>query len=125
MGRIKCCGGNHICKSFVVKPKDGFEITKLLFLQSCPICNATILELHRWDTQYNPVKVFRAKNGEALTLLEKQEIWQDLDKPLEDTSRKYVHGEFTKTKTRVVNHRGTVLEEWDTPETKVYRIEDV
>ena len=125
MATIVCCKGKHKCRSFVVKPQEGFEIAELLFLSECPVCGTAKAVLRRWTSDYKEVPKLEFNGEKAIKLYEKQEIWQNLEEELRDTTAKYVHGEFTKTKTRVVNHRGTVLEEWDTPAMKVYRIEDV
>ena len=70
MGVIHCCGGLRKVKSYVLQPEDGFLYARFDWLESCPACSHTVLQLTRINYN-NEVSIVRKTNAKARKLREK------------------------------------------------------
>lgn len=70
MGYIQCCGGLRECKSFELFPDDEFKIKEMLYLEECPVCGHTVLQLIKVDLQNN-ISKYRITNKKARKFFEK------------------------------------------------------
>lgn len=70
MGYIHCCSGLRKCKTFDVKPYDNYIFCELSYLESCPVCGNTILQLTRLNNN-NEISVYRLKNKKARKFYQK------------------------------------------------------
>lgn len=70
MGYVHCCSGLRKCKTFSVKPYDNYIFCELDYLESCPICGNTVLQLTRLNNN-NEISVYRLKNKKAKKFFEK------------------------------------------------------
>ncbi len=70
MGYIQCCGGLRECRSFELIPDEIFIIKELDYLEECPVCGHTVLQLTKLNKQ-NVISVYRITNKKAKKLFEK------------------------------------------------------
>lgn len=70
MGYIHCCGGLHKCRTFHIVPQKDFLITELDYLNMCPTCGHTVLQLTRIDKNDN-ITVIRRVNKKAIEFFKK------------------------------------------------------
>ena len=70
MGYIQCCSGLHECKTFKLLPDENFTYKQIDYLEHCPICGHTVLQLSKIDNS-NSVTIYRIKNQKARTFFEK------------------------------------------------------
>lgn len=82
MGYIHCCGGLRACKTFELKSDEKYKIKELNYLEECPICGHTILQLTRLST-INKISIYRLINKKAKIFFEKysKDIVKEIDKP--------------------------------------------
>lgn len=67
LGYIHCCAGLRKSKSYSVLPEVDYAFAQVDYLDTCPICGHTVLQLTRIDF-YNNVSVCRKINDKARKL---------------------------------------------------------
>ena len=72
MGFVHCCGGLRKSKSFLLLPQDGFLQVQMDWLEACPVCSHTVLQLTRLDYN-NEISIIRKTNSKARKFREKLE----------------------------------------------------
>lgn len=70
MGYLHCCSGLRKCKTFSVKPYENYIFCELDYLESCPVCGNTVLQLTRLNNN-NEISIYRLKNKKAKKFFEK------------------------------------------------------
>ena len=82
MGYIHCCAGLRKSKSFTLQPEANYLYAQLDFLEQCPICGHTVLQITRMDRNNN-ISVCRKTNEKARKLYAKlkKSIIFEKDKP--------------------------------------------
>lgn len=70
MGYIHCCSAMHKCRTFEIKPSENYIKCELHYLEACPICNNTILQLIKISKD-NEISIYRLKNKKARKFFEK------------------------------------------------------
>lgn len=70
MGFIHCCGGKRKTESYTLLPAEGFQSAEMDFLQECPVCGHTVLQLTRIDFKGN-ISLCRKTNEKARKLFNK------------------------------------------------------
>ena len=70
MGYIQCCGGLQRCRTFELKSDENFKYKELDYLECCPVCGHTILQLTRTDFK-NEISIYRINNKKAKAFFEK------------------------------------------------------
>ena len=81
MGYIHCCGSLRKCHTYELKPDEKYKIKELNFLEECPVCNHTVLQLTRLDNTNN-VNIYRIINKKARKFFEKYK--KDIIKEIKD-----------------------------------------
>lgn len=72
MGYIHCCSGLRKSKSYSVTPEENYLFAQVDYLEECPVCGHTVVQLTRIDF-HNNVSVCRKINDKARKLFEKLE----------------------------------------------------
>ena len=78
MGYIHCCAGLRKSRTYSLKPEKGYLFAQLDYLEECPVCSHTVVQLTRIDIE-NEVSVYRKVNDKAKKLfhnLEKSIIFE-------------------------------------------------
>lgn len=70
MGYIHCCAGLRKAKTYSISPEEDFMFAQMDYLEECPICGHTIVQLTRIDFSNN-VSVCRKVNEKARKLFNK------------------------------------------------------
>jgi len=70
MGYIQCCAGLRKSKSYSVVPEKNYLYAQVDYLEECPICGHTVMQLTRMDSDNN-ISVCRKINEKARKLFEK------------------------------------------------------
>lgn len=70
MGYLHCYSGLRKCRTFSVKPYDNYIFCELDYLETCPVCGNSILQMTRLNSN-NEISVYRLKNKKAKKFLEK------------------------------------------------------
>ena len=70
MGYIHCCGGLRKTRTFRLVPQGNFVLCELDFLQKCPVCGHTAIQLTRIDFDNN-ISTIRKINQKARNFFEK------------------------------------------------------
>jgi len=70
MGYIHCCAGLRKSKSYSVSPEENYMSAELDYLEKCPVCGHTVVQLTRIDFKNN-VSVCRKNNEKARKLFDK------------------------------------------------------
>ena len=70
MGYIHCCAGLRKSKSYSVSPEENYAFAQVDYLEQCPICGHTVMQLTRIDFDNN-VSVCRKINDKARKLFNK------------------------------------------------------
>lgn len=70
MGYIHCCGALHKTRSFCLVPSGKFLMCELDYLNKCPVCGHTVVQLTRIDNN-NKISVVRKVNKKAREFFEK------------------------------------------------------
>lgn len=70
MGYIHCCAGLRGAKTYSVSPEEGYLLAQIDYLEECPICGHTVLQLTRIDSKNN-VSVCRKVNEKARKLFDR------------------------------------------------------
>lgn len=69
MGYIHCCAGLRKAKSYSLKPEEDYYLAQVDYMECCPICGHTIVQLTRIDFKNN-VSVCRKNNEKARRFFE-------------------------------------------------------
>lgn len=64
MGYIHCCAGLRKAKTYSIKPEENYAHAQVDYLESCPICGHSVIQLTRIDFKNN-VDVCRKINEKA------------------------------------------------------------
>lgn len=67
---IHCCSGLRASKSYAIKPEKDYRFAQIDYLDMCPVCGHTVLQITRIDFDNN-VSVCRKINQKARQLFEK------------------------------------------------------
>lgn len=70
MGYIHCCAGLRKAKTYSIAPEENYSIAQIDYLETCPICGHTIIQLTRIDID-NKVSICRKINDKARKLFNK------------------------------------------------------
>lgn len=70
MGYIHCCAGLRKSKSYCVTPEENYLLAQLDYLEKCPICGHTVVQITRIDLNNN-VSICRKVNDKARKLFDK------------------------------------------------------
>lgn len=70
MGYVHCCSALWKSKTYVIAPGENFVMCTVEYLEKCPICGHTIVQLTRLDKQNN-ISIVRKKNKKAVNFLNK------------------------------------------------------
>lgn len=70
MGYIHCCAGLRKAKTYSISPEENFMFAQIEYLEECPVCGHTIVQLTRIDFDNN-VSVCRKVNDKARKLFDK------------------------------------------------------
>lgn len=70
MGYIHCCSGLRKSKSYSVSPDEDYFLVQMDYLEKCPICGHTVVQLTRIDKENN-VSTYRKINQKAKKLFDK------------------------------------------------------
>ena len=70
MGYIHCCGAMRRTKTYFVKPEDGFSLCRVDYLDECPVCGHTVVQLTR-KTEDNKVSIIRKVNQKAVKFFDR------------------------------------------------------
>src|SRR5574344_1457845 len=70
MGFIQCCGGMRKSESYTLSPIDNYMLAEMDFLQECPVCGHTVVQLTRIDFN-GKVSECRKVNEKARKFFEK------------------------------------------------------
>lgn len=70
MGFIHCCGGLRKTRSFKLIPQDNFVLCEVDYLQKCPVCGHTTVQLTRIN-KLNEITTIRRTNKKAITFFNK------------------------------------------------------
>ncbi len=78
MGYLQCCGGLRECRTFELIPDEKYKIKEMDYLEECPVCGHTVLQLTRIDFKNN-VSGYRITNKKARKFFEKyhKDIYQE------------------------------------------------
>lgn len=70
MGYVHCCAGLRKSKTYSVEPEENFMFAQVDYLEKCPICGHSVVQLTRIDFENN-VSVCRKINEKARKLFDK------------------------------------------------------
>lgn len=70
MGYIQCCSKLHECKTFKLQTDTNYKDKQVDYLENCPVCNHTVLQLTKIDNKNN-ISVYRITNQKARKFFEK------------------------------------------------------
>lgn len=70
MGYIHCCAGLRNAKTYSIKPEEDFLHAQVDYLESCPICGHSVIQLTRIDFKNN-VSICRKINEKARKFFDK------------------------------------------------------
>lgn len=70
MGYIHCCAGLRKSKTYSVSPEEDYLQAQVDYLENCPICGHTVVQLTRIDFENN-ISVCRKINDKARKLFNK------------------------------------------------------
>ena len=70
MGYIHCCAGLRKSKSYCITPEENYFLAQIDYLEQCPICGHSVIQLTRIDMDNN-VSTCRKINEKARKLFEK------------------------------------------------------
>ena len=70
MGFIHCCAGLRKSKSYSISPEENYMFAQVDYLEKCPICGHTVVQLTRIDFK-NKVSICRKVNDKARRLFGK------------------------------------------------------
>ena len=70
MGYIHCCSGRRRSVSYRLEPDLGYLICEVDYLECCPVCGHTVLQLTRIDIN-NKVSIIKKNNKKARLFFEK------------------------------------------------------
>ena len=93
MGYLHCCSGLRKSKTFSVKPYDNYIFCELDYLECCPVCGNTVLQLTRLNNN-NEISVYRTKNKKARKFFEKIKPQIISEKAYNYSTLSHSHGSF-------------------------------
>lgn len=64
LGYIHCCSGLRKAKTFSILPEEGYSMAQVDYLEECPVCGHSIIQLTRIDFDNN-VSICRKVNEKA------------------------------------------------------------
>lgn len=70
MGYIHCCGALHRTRTFYIIPQEKFVLCELDYLQKCPVCGHTVVQLTR-VSENDEISVIRRINNKTKAFYEK------------------------------------------------------
>jgi len=70
MGYIHCCSGLRKAKSYSISPEKNYQLAQVDYLDKCPICGHTVVQITRIDFDNN-ISICRKVNYKARKLFEK------------------------------------------------------
>lgn len=70
LGYIHCCAGLRKARSFSLSPENNYLIVELDYLNECPVCGHTVIQLTRIDFENN-ISIVRKTNEKAKALFQK------------------------------------------------------
>lgn len=70
MGYVHCCAGLRKSKTYSVAPEENYMFAQVDYLEECPICGHSVIQLTRIDFENN-VSVCRKINEKARKLFDK------------------------------------------------------
>lgn len=70
LGYIHCCAGLRKSKSYSISPEENYALAALDYIEKCPVCGHTVVQLTRIDFENN-VSVCRKINEKARKLFDK------------------------------------------------------
>lgn len=70
MGYIHCCGALHKTRSYKMLPQEGFVLCELDYLNKCPVCGHTVVQVTRVDKNNN-ITTVRKTNKKAKLFFDK------------------------------------------------------
>lgn len=70
MGYIHCCAGLRKSKSYSISPEENYLQAQMDYLDRCPVCGHTVLQLTRVDFD-NKISIQRKINDKARKLFNK------------------------------------------------------
>lgn len=70
MGYIHCCSALQKTKTYFIKPENGYSLCMMDYLQECPVCGHTVVQLTR-KSEDNKISTVRKVNKKAAKIYEK------------------------------------------------------
>jgi hypothetical protein len=67
LGYIHCCNGRRKSDSYVLLPETTYILAEVDYLQACPVCGHTVVQLTRIDFDHN-ISICRKTNEKARKL---------------------------------------------------------
>jgi len=92
MGYIHCCGGLRKTRSFRLSPQENFVLCELDYLEKCPVCGTSLIQITRIDKDNN-ISTIRKSKDKAQKFFDKIKdkiLYQEI---VEDYFPQY-HGSF-------------------------------
>jgi len=86
MGYIHCCGGLRKTKSFRLSPQDNFVLCELDYLEKCPVCGTSLIQITRIDKDNN-ISTIRKSKDKAQKFFDKIKTKSSIRKLSKITSR--------------------------------------
>jgi len=82
MGLIQCCGAMHKAQRFVLQPQDGYIEAYMDWLESCPCCSHTVIQLVRinYDNQKTIVRKINYKARKLRSSIESSILYEVKEK---------------------------------------------
>ncbi len=92
LGNIHCCGGKRKTKSYAVSLQNNCLMAELDYLEECPVCGHTIVQLTRIDFEHE-ISVYRQTNEKARKLFANLKKYILFEKKAESSFQK-AHSKF-------------------------------
>lgn len=70
MGYVHCCAGLRKAQTFAIQPEQNYLYAQIDYLEKCPICGHTVIQLTRMDKR-NQISICRKTNEKARKLFSK------------------------------------------------------
>lgn len=88
VGYIHCCAGLRKSRSFSIVPELDYMYAQIDYLESCPVCGHSVLQITRIDSKNN-VSMCRKINEKARKLFDKLKKSILFEKNIEDSRVKF------------------------------------
>ena len=92
VGYIHCCAGLRKSKSYSVVPEKGYVTAELDYLEICPVCGHTVVQLTRVGFDNN-ISVCRKINAKAKNFFDKMQSSILFEREIAETKLK-IHSKF-------------------------------